>query len=280
MQAQVDIAVQAAARSGQAPTWDIGTDTLLWVDPPTHTVHRYAPGHTDHTMQVPQQVSAAKPRSRGGLVLHLSGGIALFEADGEHRTWLVYWARDGVHGGETMIDRKGRLWATTVHEGERGDGWLARIGSDGAAGIVLRGLAAGHGIGWSPDDTRMYVADSATRRIGVLDFDLASGATGEHRVLCEVDGEPAGLCVDAADNIWVAVRDKGEIRCYTPKGELDQTIPLPVRRPTACCFGGTDLTDLYVTSAREGVTDPTDADGCLLVLPNTSTGTRASAFTG
>jgi sugar lactone lactonase YvrE len=280
VQAQVEIAVQAAARSGQAPTWDVGTDTLLWADPPARTVHRYTPGQADRTMEVPQPVSAAKPRSRGGLVLHLSDGIALFEADGEHRTWLVYWARDGVQGGETMIDRKGRLWATTVPEGESGDGWLARIAGDGAASIVLRGLSAGHGIGWSPDDTRMYVSDSATRRIDVLDFDLASGSAGERRVLCEVDGEPAGLCVDAEGGIWVTARDKGEIRCYTPEGNLDRTIPLPVRRPTACCFGGPDLTDLYVTSARECLAEPAAVDGSLLVLPNIGTGSRAFAFTG
>lgn len=231
-------------------------------------------------MQVPQPVSAAKPRSRGGLVLHLSGGIALFAADGEQRTWLVYWAQDGVQGGETMIDRKGRLWATTVPEGEAGDGWLARIAGDGAAGIVLRGLAAGRGIGWSPDDTRMYVADSAARRIDVHDFDLASGAVGERRVLCQVDGQPAGMCVDAEGGIWVAMRDHGEIRCLTPEGELDRAIPLPAQRPTACCFGGPDLTDLYVTSARDGLAEPADADGSVLVLPNASTGTRGFAFTG
>ncbi|MEV5538162.1 SMP-30/gluconolactonase/LRE family protein [Saccharopolyspora shandongensis] len=276
MGSQVDIAVPAEARSGQAPTWDVGTDTLLWTDAPAHTAHRYVPGQADHVMGLPQQVGAAKPRSRGGLVLHLAEGIALYDAGGEQRTWLVYWARDGVRAGATTIDRRGRLWATTLGAG----GWLARVTSDGSANIAVPDLVAGHGIGWSPDDTRMYLSDGAARRIDVLDFDLAAGAAGNRRALCDVDGEPGGLCVDDAGRIWVAVRDRGEIRCYTAEGELARTIPLPARRPTDCCFGGPDLTDLYVTTARDAVPDPTEADGALLILPNTGTGNRPFAFTG
>ncbi|EQD87214.1 SMP-30/gluconolactonase/LRE family protein [Saccharopolyspora erythraea] len=279
-QAQPEVAVPAAARHGYAPVWDTGTDSLLWVDVPARTVHRMTVDRVDHSMEVPQAVSSARPRSRGGLVLHLAEGVALFDADGEHRVWLVYWARDGVRGGATAIDRKGRLWASTVREDESGDGWLARVTDDGAAKIALDGLAAACGVGWSPDDARMYFADSATGRVDVLDFDVAAGTATGRRPLCEVGGEPAGLCVDADGCVWVAVRDAAQIRRYTPEGELDRCVELPVRRPTDCCFGGPDLTDLYVTSARDGVSDPGDTDGAVLVVPGIGTGLRTPAFTG
>ncbi|KAA5837285.1 SMP-30/gluconolactonase/LRE family protein [Saccharopolyspora hirsuta] len=273
---QVDSAVPAAARSGRAPTWDVGTDTLLWADPPTRSAHRFVPGRTDHAMELPQQVSAAKPRSLGGLALHLTEGIALFDSTGSHRTWLVYWAREGVQAGATAIDAKGRLWATTLGEG----GWLARVTGDGKASIALKDLPAGNGIAWSPDNTRLYLADGATRRIDVLDFDLDSGALGDRRALCEVDGEPGGLCVDAEGSIWVAVRDRGEIRSYTAEGALDRTIPLPAQRPTDCCFGGPDLTHLYITSATDEVPEPTETDGSVLIIRNLGTGLRPCSFAG
>lgn len=280
MHAQVDIAVQAAARSGQAPTWDIGTETLLWTDPPAGEVHRYRPGHTNATMTLQRRTGGAKPRSRGGLVLHLQEGIALFDAHGEQRTWLVYWAREDMVAGATTIDRKGRMWATTMREDESGDGWLARVNPDGSAGVIIKDLKAGLGLACSPDDSRFYIADAGTSRIEVLDFDVTAGLMGNRRTLCEVGGEPSGLAVDADGALWTAVRDKAELHRYNPDGELTETIPLPVQRPTSLCFGGAHLHDLYVTSSREGLPSPEEEDGSVLVLRNIAEGTRAFAFVG
>ncbi|GAB3285421.1 SMP-30/gluconolactonase/LRE family protein [Parasphingorhabdus pacifica] len=280
---RIDIAVPAMARLGQAPTWDSALDSLLWVDALSNTVHRYVPGDKNHTMETPQQVSAAKPRSRGGLLLHMTEGLALYEANGQHRTWLVYWNRDGFVGAETAVDSTGRLWAATRRPDERDDGWLARVEPHGAARVVLPGIAGGNGLAWNPESTRMYFSDSATGQVDVLDFDPACGAATGRRVFCsldDTDGQPAGLCVDADGCVWVTVRGAGQVRRYSPDGAWDRTVGLPVERPTGCCFGGTDLTDLFVTSARNGVTEPGDVDGSLLVLPELGTGLRAHAFAG
>lgn len=280
---QIDIAVQAAAQLGQAPTWDAGTDSLLWVDVPANTVHRFTPSDTDRSLEVPHAVSAAKPRSRGGLVLTLTDGIALFEANTEQRTWLVYWARDGVRGSESAVDSTGRLWAGTARVDESGDGWLTRVAADGAVSLVLDKVSAGNGLTWSPEGHRLYFVDSPTRQVDVFDFDPASGEATARRAFCEVtdtDGVPAGVCVDEAGGLWVTLRGGAELRRYTPNGDLDRTVPLPVQRPTGCCFGGPDLTDLYVTSAREGLPEPAEADGALLVLPDLGTGLRTPAFAG
>lgn len=282
-QVRLDVAARTAARHGQAPTWDAGTGSLLWVDAPAKAVHRLVAGGRNHTLEVPQHVSAAKPRSHGGLVLHLAEGIALFEADGKQRTWLTYWARDGVHGGATATDTSGRLWACTVRHDEGGDGWLVRLAGDGAIRLARDDVAAGTGLAFDPQDTHLYLADSPARRIDVFDFDAPSGEVRHRRPLCEsVGGEPAGLCVDTAGCLWVAMRDRAELHRYTPDGELDRSVPLPVRQPTGCCFGGSDLTDLYVTSRREGVEGegPGELDGALLVLPELGEGMRTPAFAG
>lgn len=280
---ELDIAARAAAHHGQTPTWDSRTDTVLWADAPAATVHRYSPGRdVDHTMRAPQAVSAAKPRSRGGLLLHLDEGIALFEADGQTRTWLVYWARENVHGGETITDSYGRLWATTTPadpaSGDAADGWLVRVTSNGAATTVLRGLPAAFGLAFSADGSRLYLADGHTGRIDRLDCTPETGEATGRRPLCDTGAAPAGLCVDAAGCLWVTMRDAGRVHRYTPDGVLDQTITLPARHPTGCCFGGNKLTDLYVTTAS--APDPAAADGALLVLPELGSGLRTAAFAG
>ena len=70
------------------------------------------------------------------------------------------------------------------------------------------------------------------------------------------------------------------MRRYAPDGTLDRTVELPVRRPTACAFGGADLRDLYISTARVGLDAPHPLSGSLLVLPGVGHGMPGTAFAG
>ena len=300
---RVEVAADVFAAHGQDPTWDSRTGTLLWVDRPSRTAHRFRPGGQDRAMELPQQVGGAKPRSRGGLALHLADGLAVYAGDGQERTWLAYWAREGFRGEVTATDAFGRLWASTVPDGGSAAdsaGQLVRVDPNAGRRVTTASHRTVRGLAWSPDSSAVYLLDGAERSIVVSDFDLASGTGSDPRTLCwlggganiddgaSVDGgastddatTPRGLCVDAEGCLWLALDGAAEIRRYTPEGVLDTTAELPVRRPTGCCFGGPELTDLYVTSARAGLTAPEDADGALLVLPDAGKGLRSTAFAG
>jgi sugar lactone lactonase YvrE len=41
---------------------------------------------------------------------------------------------------------------------------------------------------------------------------------------------------------------------FTPKGEVDLVLEVPVAKPTSCSFGGPDFGDLYITTASYGTT--------------------------
>lgn len=271
------IAVDEHAVYGCSPVWDSGFSSLLWVDVPAKAVHRYFPGGDDHVLTVPQSVSAALPRSAGGLLLHLNEGIALFEPREEIRTWLVYWAREGVGPAATAVDGRGRLWA-----GTRGDssGWLARVEPTGSAKVMLDAQQGYDGLTWSPEEDRLYLSDSAAGHISVFGFDAELGDISEVHQRIELDSAPGGLCTDADGCLWVAMSQRPEIRRYTPDGTLDRTVVLPSQRPTGCCFGGDELTDLYVTTARDGLSAPHDCDGAVLVLPDAGQGRRTYSFAG
>jgi sugar lactone lactonase YvrE len=85
------------------------------------------------------------------------------------------------------------------------------------------------------------------------------GVLGEQRLVLEVEKSrretPDGLCVDAEGAIWVAFWDGGEVRRYSPKGEMIARVHLPVSRPTCCAIGGTNGTTLYITSAYSELSD-------------------------
>jgi sugar lactone lactonase YvrE len=284
----VEVAVRIEASLGEGPTWDVGSSTLLWVDILASEVHRYAPARDDDAvLAVPQHVGAAKPRTGGGLVLNLRDGIALVDRDGT-RTWLVYWARDGVRGNDAAVDAAGRLWAGTMRYDEgAGGGWLTRVAPDGSAKVMLDSVTISNGLGWSPDGTRMYYIDTPQRRVDVFDFDPGNGQISYRRPLCAVEdtsGFPDGLCVDADGCVWVALWGGAAVRRYTPEGALDREVQLPVDQPTACCFGGPDLSDLYVTSARTGLSEAAltarPLSGSVLVLPGVGKGLPSAAFAG
>ncbi|MFF1447269.1 SMP-30/gluconolactonase/LRE family protein [Streptomyces sp. NPDC058274] len=278
-----EVAVHARASLGEGPTWDAAGRRLIWVDILGSRVHTYAPVSGRRTVMVTEQhVGAAKPRAGGGLVVNLRDGVGLYGPPGaaEGFRWLHREPVPGRRGNDAAVAPDGTLWAGTMRYDEApGGGTLSRIAPDGGIRTVLDGVAVSNGTGWSPDGRLLYYVDSPTRRIDVFDFD--GQQPSGRRPLAVVDaGFPDGLTVDADGCVWVALWDGGAVRRYTPDGDLDRVIELPVRRPTACAFGGADLTDLYITTARTGLDAPHPLSGSLLVVPGAGKGLPQPPFAG
>lgn len=280
----VEVAVRAEAELGEGPTWDAAAGRLLWLDILRSRVHTYDPVSGRRTVRTTEQhVGAVKPRAGGGLVLNLRDGIGLVDDDGGFR-WLRHEPVPGRRGNDAAVAPDGSLWAGTMRYDEAtGGGTLSRITGDGAAEVVLDDVTVSNGTGWSPDGRLMYYIDTPTRRIDVFDYDVTTGQASGRRPLATVEegaGYPDGLTVDADGYVWVALWDGSAVRRYTPTGALDRVVPLPVPRVTACAFGGPDLTDLYITTARVGLSPAPPLAGSLMVLPGAGKGTPQPPFAG
>ncbi|MFK4068180.1 SMP-30/gluconolactonase/LRE family protein [Streptomyces sp. NPDC029674] len=278
-----DVAVRAEASLGEGPTWDAATGRLIWVDILGSRIHTYAPGDGRRTvMATEQHVGAAKPRAGGGLVVNLRDGIGLYGPGGAPFSWLLRDPVPGRRGNDAAVAPDGALWAGTMRYDEApGGGSLTRVGPDGTATELLGDVAVSNGTGWSPDGRLVYYVDSPTRRIDVLDHDGQQALN--RRPFAHIEegaGFPDGLTVDADGCVWVALWDGGAVRRYTPDGRLDRTVELPVRRPTACAFGGPDLRDLYITTARTGLDRPHPLSGSVLVVPDAGRGLPGVPFAG
>ncbi|MER5954950.1 SMP-30/gluconolactonase/LRE family protein [Streptomyces sp. NPDC001893] len=279
-----EVAVRAEATLGEGPTWDAEAGRLIWVDILGSRVHTYDPATGRRTvMATEQHVGAAKPRAGGaGLVVNLRDGIGLYGPGGTDFRWLHRDPVPGRRGNDAAIAPDGSLWAGSMAYDETpGGGNLVRIAADGTAAEILDDVTVSNGTGWSPDGSLMYYVDTPTRRIDVFDFDGRQAVRRrEFAVVEEGAGHPDGLTVDADGCVWVALWDGSALRRYTPSGALDRVVELPVKRPTACAFGGADLTDLYVTSARVGLDAPSPYAGSLLVLRDLGHGLAQPAFEG
>jgi sugar lactone lactonase YvrE len=288
---RVEVAVDVRPEVGEGPHWDHASETLWFVDLTGGSVFRYHPADgTVDRFSVGQEVGAAIPRARGGLVLAVRDGIAVTTETGD--AFRIVAPIEGTEPTNRMNDAKcdpvGRLFAgTTAFDFTPGSGALYRIDADWSYETVVADVTTSNGTGWSPDGNRMYFVDSATQGIDVFDYDVASGSCGARRRLVDiapVDGVPDGMTVDADGRLWVACFGAGAVRCFSPSGELLQVIDFPVSQVTSCAFGGGDLSDLYVTSAAYRLTPEQRAKetlaGATFVCHPRATGSRAASFVG
>jgi sugar lactone lactonase YvrE len=76
-------------------------------------------------------------------------------------------------------------------------------------------------------------------------------------------GAADGSTVDSEGCLWNAQVYDGKLMRYTPDGELDRVIEMPVRKVTSVMFGGPNLDVLYVTSMARPPLPRFPGDGVL-----------------
>jgi sugar lactone lactonase YvrE len=252
----VDVAFHANDELGEGVTWDSARQRLISVDIMRGRVHLFEPATAAlKTIAVGQPVGAAVPCHDGRVALAMRDGFARLDPETEALTFVSYVELDrpGQRMNDGSVDAAGRFWAGTMSMQELpGFGSLYRLDPDGSVHTMATEIGISNGIDWSLDGTRMYYVDSLEPRIDVFDFDVERGAIANRRPFVDIDpadGFPDGLTVDSEGAIWLALWAGSAIHRYRPDGTLDRVLRLPVTHPTTCAFGGSDLRDLYITSA-------------------------------
>ncbi len=237
------LAVDARARVGECPIWDADRGRVVWLDIPAQTIHSFWPGsQATRAQPVPEVISAIALCTDGGLIGASPAGLVRIdeEAEGNPLTRIaaIPHRSPSLHMNDGKSDRAGRFWAGSVAVSAQDAGCAAlhRLNGDGSVTTEIEGVTISNGLGWSPD--------------------LDSGALSDRRPFIEIDaadGAPDGLAVDVDGCVWVAVVHGGEVRRYSPTGDLVARITLPTSVVTSCCFGGPHLTELYITTSAEHV---------------------------
>ena len=266
----VDVVAPVRCRVGESPLWSVAEQVLWWVDIEGRALHRVDPASgTASAWSTDERLGCIALHPDGGFVGAMETGIFHLrpQAGGRldvTRLATVQHPHDGMRFNDGRCDRDGRFWsATMVRDMSLGlaDGALYRFDARGLSAPLVAGLATGNGLAFSPDGRILYLSDShpTVQRIWRFDLD-ADGALSNRREFVDMNqhpGRPDGAAVDVDGCYWTCATDAGALLRFTPKGQLDRALRLPVMKPTMCAFGGPDLTDLYVTS----LVPPKPADG-------------------
>lgn len=250
------------ATLGEGPCWHQEEQVLYWVDILGKAVHRYDPETgQDQQWDVGQLVGTVVPRASGGLLVALENGLADFDPQsGKLQHWDVLDDHQEIRFNDGKCDPQGRLWVGSMdHVQEaRAMGRLYRIDHDGSVHVMEEDITISNGLAWSPDNTQMYYIDSPTRQVCAYDFDAASGDISNRRTVITLTGDqgyPDGMTIDTEGMIWLAHWAGQRVCRWDPQlGELLDTISTPAPHTSCCCFGGPDRTELYITTARKGLT--------------------------
>lgn len=243
---------------GEGPSWDEATQRLYWVDIEGCAVHLYDPSSgLDRTIEVGQMVGCVVPRRAGGVLLAMHHGFYTLDlATGNLQPILDPEAglpENRFNDGK--CDSRGRLWAgTTRVSHDQPSGALYCLDTDLTCHRRIADVWISNGLAWSADDRTLYFIDSPSGRVDAFDFDIDSGEVSNRRTVIEIPagtGSPDGMTIDEEGMLWIALWDGWRVTRWDPRaGQLIGEIPMPVARPTSCVFGGPNLDQLYITTAR------------------------------
>ena len=130
-------------------------------------------------------------------------------------------------------------------------GPIFSIGPDGAVTSVETDMTFPNGSVILPGTSTLVVAETWGARLTAFDID-ADGSLTHKRVWAELPSgsTPDGICVDAANAIWVSSIATSQFLRVTAGGTVTDTLSVVGRCATDCVLGGADGRTLFLLTSN------------------------------
>jgi len=284
---------ESRAILGESLVADAAADdpAMLWCDITAGLIHRSPiggarDGSDDTVVALEAPVASFHLAQIGdvpGYVVSLGDRVVLADRAGGVLRELarIEHAHPGLRMNEGKVDPFGR-WVTGSMDLTTGDpdGAFYSIDPDGAQRVLRGGFGTANGVEFSRDGGRIWFTDTSVQTI----YTGGYGADGEI-----TDVEPFhsgemhdGLVLDDDGCLWSAVYGGGVVIRYNQAGHELERVEFPVPNLTSLAFGGGASRTLYVTSARENLTEQQlsahPLSGSVFAVETETTGEAAPVF--
>jgi gluconolactonase len=237
-------------------------------------------GTTSEMRKYTNRVNGLAFGNRGELLGCQEGGRRLVEFSPDGRMFAVDALLNGKfhnHPSDLVVDSQSRIWFADAHSATLAFGPQIFPALDHASVLRLEknernawtlkrityDTAAPRSVLLSPDEKTLYVAEGepAGKVRELRAYPIAEdGTVGSHIVLHTFGSDHRGphrgiegMCLDADGNIiacggWKKSGAGALVYVFSPEGAVIESHPIPGDLPNRCCFGGTELDTLYVTT--------------------------------
>ena len=253
---QPQLILDAKAALGEGPAWDAKTQTLYWLD----ILEKRIYADTRILAELDDFVGCLAPRRNGNLLVGKRFSFADLEPATAQVTVLASVSEPSENRfNDGKCDPAGRFLAGSMDMNEKdASGALYSFDGKGVTQL-LEGIRISNGLAWSVDHKTFYYIDTPTREVKAFDYDVEHGQIANPRVAFNIPeslGWPDGMTSDTEGNLWIAMWGGAQVTKWNPNsGKLLEQIPMPALQTSSCVFGGRDMNELYVTSARVGMSE-------------------------
>ena len=252
----------------EGPLWHPG-GYLLFSDIPADTIYRWEPGREARRYIKPSRQSNGltfDPLERLIACEHRGRQVSRIVPGGAMGTLVDNYQGKRLNSPNDVVVRSDGLILFTdppygLNSAYNGVQRAAEIGFNGvfafdeASGrmvLIDDALERPNGIALSPDESTLYVSDSASNKLWAYSL-AADGSATDKRLLADlaIEGKPFpvdGLRVDSEGRVFATC--PAGVCVIAPDGTRVATLELPIRASNVG-WAGPDLSELYITSGTE-----------------------------
>ncbi|HWN96279.1 MAG TPA: SMP-30/gluconolactonase/LRE family protein [Methylomirabilota bacterium] len=244
----------------EGPTWH-ADGFLVFSDIPHNELKKWTPGEGVTTFRKPSRNANGNTTDAQGRLItaeHTGRRLAVTEKDGSLKTLVSECNGKKFNSpNDVVVKSDGTVWFTDPPYGlpkgetkEQEGNYVFRF--DPRANkttVVATNCDMPNGLVFSPDEKRLYVADSSGAQRHIRVFDVkADGTLQGGEVFCKIDkGGPDGIRCDAEGRVWSSAGDG--VHIFAPDGSLIGKILVP-ESAANLCFGGPDGKTLFITARK------------------------------
>lgn len=266
---------------GEGPHWDAKSQSLYFVDMFQAGIYRWD-YHKNKTFG-----ATVEGCTWASFIIPVKGSSNQFVVGDGTRFVLITW--DGISDKAKIVkviadlgeadktnrfndgkaDSKGRLFAGTLKAEQCGNPFEINSGKffrfDAKNGKFVEQfdkVFISNGLAWNDKTRKFYYADTGAYDVKEFDFD-GNGDLSNGKVFFDMTGSskepkeaPDGMTIDTEGNIYLAVFHGSKVLKISPSGQLVQEITIPAKQVTSVAFGGPNLDELYVTTAKIPFVEP------------------------
>jgi gluconolactonase len=257
--------IQGGFQFLEGPVWDSRRGALIFSDIPANTMYEYRPGAGVSVFRQPSRHTNGNTLDGRGRLLsceHSGRQVTRTEADGAVTPLATHFEGKRLNSPNDIVVRgDGTIVFTDPPYGIQSERMgmpaaqeldfhgVYRLDADGTLSLLVDDFERPNGLAFSPDQTLLYIDDTARAHIRVFTV-TAEGRLAGDRVFAELnapeEGRPDGMKVDREGNVYCT--GPGGAWVFNPLGALLGKIVMP-ERTANLAWGDGDWQSLYLTAS-------------------------------